>query len=259
MADRSARCPAAGRASGRPPPSTPRSRLRARCRSATPRCCSPSARSGIDPPTAAAPTRIAASRYKDFVADYAGTVAAHRATAARAAVPPDAARARSSTRGSSSAPGSVGHRRLARRRAVGDSTTTRRRPRRRARSRGARSRCSANFAALGVGDLQPIEVETEIDFTATRPRRPARTSSSASSTRSIRRDDRGGRIEIVDWKTGAPPRTDGRTRRADAAARAVSPGVPRASTACRSNRSTSRCTTSPTTSCCAADRELARV
>ena len=56
-------------------------------------------------------------------------------------------------------------------------------------------------------DLQPLEVETEIDFTET--------SLDGSAHIVIckldavyRRADRGGRIEIVDWKTGAPPRDE---------------------------------------------------
>lgn len=59
------------------------------------------------------------------------------------------------------------------------------------------------------GALQPIAVEIEIDF--------ALGGTGVSDERHIvickldavyRRDDRGGRIEIVDWKTGKAPRTD---------------------------------------------------
>jgi DNA helicase-2/ATP-dependent DNA helicase PcrA len=54
--------------------------------------------------------------------------------------------------------------------------------------------------------LQPIEVETEIDFTTTGPDgRPHIVICKLDAV--YRREDRGGRIEIVDWKTGAAPRT----------------------------------------------------
>ncbi|GAA5199492.1 ATP-dependent DNA helicase [Microbacterium jejuense] len=54
--------------------------------------------------------------------------------------------------------------------------------------------------------LQPIEVETEIDFTTTGPDGlPHIVICKLDAV--YRREDRGGRIEIVDWKTGAAPRT----------------------------------------------------
>ena len=63
------------------------------------------------------------------------------------------------------------------------------------------------FLASEWADLQPLEVETEIDFTET--------SLDGSAHIVIckldavyRRADHGGRIEIVDWKTGAPPRDE---------------------------------------------------
>jgi DNA helicase-2/ATP-dependent DNA helicase PcrA len=56
------------------------------------------------------------------------------------------------------------------------------------------------------GSLSPIEVETEIDFTETAlDGRPHVIICKLDAV--YRREDRGGRIEIVDWKTGAPPRT----------------------------------------------------
>ncbi|MDX2375739.1 ATP-dependent helicase [Microbacterium sp. LRZ72] len=61
------------------------------------------------------------------------------------------------------------------------------------------------FEASEWATLRPIEVETEIDFAL----------GTGSDERIVvckldavyRRDDRGGRIEIVDWKTGRAPRT----------------------------------------------------
>ena len=64
----------------------------------------------------------------------------------------------------------------------------------------------ANFAASEWGGLSPIEVETEIDFAdAGLDGRPHVIICKLDAV--FRREDRGGRIEIVDWKTGAPPRT----------------------------------------------------
>ncbi|SDH08033.1 ATP-dependent DNA helicase [Microbacterium pygmaeum] len=64
----------------------------------------------------------------------------------------------------------------------------------------------ATFAASEWGPLSPIEVETEIDFTLTDlDGRPHIVICKLDAV--YRRQDRGGRIEIVDWKTGAPPRS----------------------------------------------------
>ncbi|HWI32132.1 MAG TPA: ATP-dependent DNA helicase [Microbacterium sp.] len=55
-------------------------------------------------------------------------------------------------------------------------------------------------------DLAPIAVETEIDFVLSSESEAARVVICKLDA-VYRRDDRGGRIEIVDWKTGRPPRT----------------------------------------------------
>ncbi len=152
-----------------------------------------------------APTRIAASRYKEFVADYAGTVGATRAPAAGAAVPPDAARhalprvgraavGRASGIGGSlddalwevddDAPGHRGVRR-GRRRAR---RAARELPRARSGRTCGRSRSRPRSTSRSTGlDGRPHIVICKLDAV-------------------YRRDDRGGRIEIVDWKTGAAPR-----------------------------------------------------
>nr|BFF11920.1 hypothetical protein GCM10025699_32230 [Microbacterium flavescens] len=58
-----------------------------------------------------------------------------------------------------------------------------------------------------MGFAAPLEVETEIDFTMTGlDGRPHVVICKLDAV--YRREDRGGRIEIVDWKTGAAPRTD---------------------------------------------------
>ena len=62
------------------------------------------------------------------------------------------------------------------------------------------------FLASEWAALQPIEVETEIDFTTIGPDGlPHIVICKLDAV--YRRDDRGGRIEIVDWKTGVAPRT----------------------------------------------------
>jgi DNA helicase-2/ATP-dependent DNA helicase PcrA len=62
------------------------------------------------------------------------------------------------------------------------------------------------FLASEWAALRPIEVETEIDFTAVGPDGlPHIVICKLDAV--YHREDRGGRIEIVDWKTGAAPRT----------------------------------------------------
>lgn len=62
------------------------------------------------------------------------------------------------------------------------------------------------FLASEWAPLQPIEVETEIDFTTIGPDGlPHIVICKLDAV--YRREDRGGRIEIVDWKTGVAPRT----------------------------------------------------
>jgi len=69
-------------------------------------------------------------------------------------------------------------------------------------------RLQDNFLRSEWAALQPIEVETEIDFaddTLLADGRPHVIICKLDAV--YRRADRGGRIEIVDWKTGRPPRT----------------------------------------------------
>ncbi|KAA9086694.1 ATP-dependent DNA helicase [Microbacterium radiodurans] len=66
-----------------------------------------------------------------------------------------------------------------------------------------------NFLRSEWATLQPIEVETEIDFaddTLLPDGRPHVIICKLDAV--YRREDRGGRIEIVDWKTGRPPRSE---------------------------------------------------
>ncbi|MBA8817329.1 DNA helicase-2/ATP-dependent DNA helicase PcrA [Microbacterium halimionae] len=161
-------------------------------------------REALNAPVAAgrAPTRIPASRYKDFVHDYAGTVAAierpmperpyretRRGTLFHAWV--EQRSGHSSTTGSlddalwedDDSEGSV------------DSGEA-----------AALSELQRRFEASEWGHRQPIEVETEIDFTFVGlDERPHIAICKIDAV--YVREDRGNRIEIVDWKTGAPPRT----------------------------------------------------
>lgn len=67
-------------------------------------------------------------------------------------------------------------------------------------------RLQERFLASEWASLRPLEVETEIDFTMTAwDGRPHVIICKLDAV--YRREDRGGRIEIVDWKTGAPPRS----------------------------------------------------
>ncbi len=157
------------------------------------------------PTAVAAPTRIAASRYKEFVADYAGTVA-------RIARPLPERPFRQTRLGTlfhawvEQRSGKVGTARslddaLWELDDDGPATTAS------AEDAAVLAALQANFAASEWGDLSPIEVETEIDFTEIGlDGRPHVIICKLDAV--FRRDDRGGRIEIVDWKTGAPPRTD---------------------------------------------------
>jgi len=70
----------------------------------------------------------------------------------------------------------------------------------------------ATFERSEWGTLQPIAVEIEIDFALgagiPEARRDAASHIVICKLDAIyRREDRGGRIEIVDWKTGKTPRT----------------------------------------------------
>ncbi|MGZ8804702.1 MAG: 3'-5' exonuclease, partial [Microbacterium sp.] len=156
------------------------------------------------PSTDAAPTRIAASRYKEFVSDYAGTVA-------RISRPLPERPFRQTRLGTlfhawvEQRSGKVGMVRslddaLWELDDDGPATTAS------AEDAAVLARLQANFAASEWAELSPLEVETEIDFTDVGlDGRPHVIICKLDAV--FRRDDRGGRIEIVDWKTGAPPRT----------------------------------------------------
>jgi DNA helicase-2/ATP-dependent DNA helicase PcrA len=157
------------------------------------------------PAAAHAPTRIPASRYKDFVADYdraVGSIARplperpfrqtrlgtlfHAWVESRATMPGDGPSLDDALwEADDDRP---------------DSAAT-------ADDLEALDALRAKFLASEWADLQPLEVETEIDFT-TRDLdgRPHIVICKLDAV--YRRDDRGGRIEIVDWKTGAPPRNE---------------------------------------------------
>ncbi|MDE0545688.1 ATP-dependent DNA helicase [Microbacterium sp. C7(2022)] len=152
-----------------------------------------------------APTRIAASRYKDFVSDYDGTVAQierplperpYRQTrvgtlfhawveqrSGRAGTGPslDDALWESDVESDASV-------------ASEDDAAT-------------LARLRERFLASEWADLTPLEVESEINFTDSDL--DGRDHVVICKLDAVyRRDDRGGRIEIVDWKTGVPPKTD---------------------------------------------------
>jgi len=156
------------------------------------------------PPVQVAPTRIAASRYKEFVADYEGTVAAlarplperpfrqtrlgtlfHAWVEQRAGRPGLGGSLDDALwESDEEAPGTES--------SVEDAA--------------ALDALRARFLASEWAPLRPLEVETEIDFTATDlDGRPHVVICKLDAV--YRRDDRGGRIEIVDWKTGTAPRT----------------------------------------------------
>lgn len=67
-------------------------------------------------------------------------------------------------------------------------------------------RLRANFERSEWAPLRPLEVETEIDFALPEADGPGRVVICKLDA-VYRRDDRDGRIEIVDWKTGRPPRS----------------------------------------------------
>ncbi len=149
-----------------------------------------------------APTRIAASRYKEFVSDYAGTVA-------RLARPLPERPFRQTRLGTlfhawvEQRSGSIG---------IGGSlddalweadedapaTVSS------AEDAAALDALRERFLRSEWANLRPLEVETEIDFTVVGlDDRPHIVICKLDAV--YRREDRGGRIEIVDWKTGAAP------------------------------------------------------
>jgi DNA helicase-2/ATP-dependent DNA helicase PcrA len=155
-------------------------------------------------PRHAAPTRIPASRFKDFVTDYTGTVAA----TAR----PMPERPYRQTRlgtlfhswveqrsGRSGAGASIDEALWERDEDPADSEAS-------VEDAADLERLRANFERSEWGPLQPLEVETEIDFALPEADGPGRVVICKLDA-VYRRDDRDGRIEIVDWKTGRPPRS----------------------------------------------------
>jgi DNA helicase-2/ATP-dependent DNA helicase PcrA len=151
-----------------------------------------------------APTRIAASRYKDFVAD-------HERTMARIARPLPERPFREtrlgtlfhawveSRSGRSGLGGSIDD-------ALWEIDDESSEIPPGAGDAAALAGLQAKFLASEWATLQPLEVETEIDFTETGF--DGRLHVVICKLDAVyRREDRGGRIEIVDWKTGAAPRT----------------------------------------------------
>lgn len=155
-------------------------------------------------PAHAAPTRIAASRYKEFVSDYAGTVAA----IARPLPERPFRQTRLGTlfhawveqrAGRPGLGGSIDD-------ALWESDDETPATTSSVEDAEALDDLRARFLASEWAPLRPLEVETEIDFTLTDlDGRPHVVICKLDAV--YRRDDRGGRIEIVDWKTGAAPRT----------------------------------------------------
>lgn len=160
------------------------------------------------PRSGGAPTRIAASRYKDFVSDYDGTLARlsrplperpyrqtrlgtlfhawveHRSGLVGGPGSLDDALWESDDEVAGDAP--IG---------VADDDLE------------ALASLRRTFERSEWASLQPVEVETEIDFTVTDLDGTAHVVICKLDA-VYRREDRDGRIEIVDWKTGAPPRDD---------------------------------------------------
>ncbi|BDV30987.1 ATP-dependent DNA helicase [Microbacterium terricola] len=150
---------------------------------------------------AVAPTRIAASRYKDFAADYAGTVA-------RIARPLPERPYRQTRLGTlfhawveqrSGLVGAAGSLDDALWESDADDASTSS-----AADAVALQALRDTFERSEWAALQPLEVETEIDFTTTDL--DGRPHVIICKLDAVYR--RGDRIEIVDWKTGAAPRTD---------------------------------------------------
>ena len=169
-----------------------------------------------------------------------------------AALPPDPARHAVPRVGGAARPGTPGA-------AVADDALwempTRRSPADRGFARGCRSldRPARRSCAPSGRSCAPIEVETEIDFTARRGATTGPASWCASSTPCTAAET--GPIEIVDWKTGAAPRRRGGDARSGCCSSSSTGRPTTRATASRSTRSTSRCTTSLTTWCCAPERQ----
>lgn len=155
-------------------------------------------------PERTAPIRIAASRYKEFVSDYEGTVAA----IARPLPERPFRQTRLGTlfhawveqrAGRPGLGGSIDD-------ALWESDEEMPGTESSVEDAEALEALRARFLASEWATLRPIEVETEIDFTLDDlDGRPHVVICKLDAV--YRREDRGGRIEIVDWKTGAAPRT----------------------------------------------------
>ncbi len=155
-------------------------------------------------PVRIAPTRIAASRYKDYVADLEGTLA----RIARPMPERPFRQTRLGTlfhawveqrSGGVGLGGSIDD-------ALWESDEELSGTQSSSEDAAALAALRERFLASEWATLQPIEVETEIDFATTGPDgRPHIIICKLDAV--YRREDRGGRIEIVDWKTGAAPRT----------------------------------------------------
>ena len=148
-----------------------------------------------------APTRMPASRFKDFVADYRA--------AADAAARPMPERPYRQTR-----LGTLFHSWVEQRSGIAgrgrsiDDTLWEEHSDADAASPDAADleRLKGVFLASEWADLQPLEVETEIDYADPDPFGDGRPHIIICKLDAVYR--RGDRIEIVDWKTGRPPRTD---------------------------------------------------
>lgn len=156
-------------------------------------------------PAHVAPTRIAASRYKEYVADLEGTLA----RIARPLPEKPFRQTRLGTLFHAWVEQRSGHHGLGGslddalweldEDAPGTEAS--------AEDAAALSALREKFLASEWASRQPIEVETEIDFTTIGPDGQEHIVICKLDA-VYRREDRGGRIEIVDWKTGAAPRTD---------------------------------------------------
>lgn len=151
--------------------------------------------------TDAAPTRIPASRFKDFVADYG--------QAATAVTRPLPERPYRQTRLGTMFHAWVEERSgvVGRGRSIDDALweDDEETPSAMSPDAEALARLKEAFLASEWADLQPIEVETEIDFADPDAFGDGRAHIIICKLDAVYR--RGERIEIVDWKTGRPPRT----------------------------------------------------
>lgn len=150
------------------------------------------------PARAAAPTRLPASRYKDFVADYAAAAADHAL--------PLPERPYRQTR-----LGTLFHDWVERRSGLTgggsslDDTLWESRDEAEDTEAAALDELTTRFLASEWADLRPIAVELEIDLALDDLLPDGRPHIAICKLDAVYR--RGERIEIVDWKTGRPPRT----------------------------------------------------